>query len=104
MGTFLGLPRELRNEILTFVLLHQDEAPTDVSDASGRAELDDIDSLGSKRDYVLSVEQYPPRNSTSLLLLSRQLHDETQKLITLLPTKSYVLDVIIANETKLWAT
>jgi hypothetical protein len=52
--TFLGLPRELRNKILTFVLLHQDEAPTDVSDASGRAELDDIDSLGSKRDYVLS--------------------------------------------------
>ena len=54
MVTFLGLPRELRNKILTFVLLHQDEAPTDVSDASGRAELDDIDSWGSKRDYVLS--------------------------------------------------
>lgn len=44
------------------------------------------------------------RDSTSLLLLNHQLQKETQYLIQLLPTKAYVLDVIIAEETKLWAT
>jgi len=50
------------------------------------------------------VEEYPLRHSTALLLLSHQLHNETRDMIRKLPTKSYVLDVIIANETKLWAT
>ena len=44
------------------------------------------------------------RDSTKLLLLNHQIHRETQELIRLLPTKSYVMDVIIANEAKLWAT
>jgi hypothetical protein len=44
------------------------------------------------------------RDSTSLLLLNHQLQKETQDLIQLLPTKSYVLDVIIAEEEKLWVT
>jgi hypothetical protein len=44
------------------------------------------------------------RDCTSLLLLNHQLHSETQDLIRLLPTKSHVIDVIIAKETKLWAT
>jgi hypothetical protein len=44
------------------------------------------------------------RDSTTLLLLNHQIHRETQELIRLLPTKSYVLDVIVANEAKFWAT
>jgi hypothetical protein len=44
------------------------------------------------------------RDSTKLLLLNHQIHREAQELIRLLPTKSYVMDVIIANETNLWAT
>ena len=44
------------------------------------------------------------RDSTKLLLLNHQIHRETQELIRLLPTKSYVMDVTIANEAKLWAT
>jgi hypothetical protein len=50
------------------------------------------------------VEHQPIRDSTTLLLLNHQIHRETQDLIRLLPTKSYVMDVIIANEAKLWAT
>lgn len=41
------------------------------------------------------------RDSTALLLLNQQLYKETQEAIQRLPTKSYILDVIIANEEKL---
>lgn len=44
------------------------------------------------------------RDATSLLLLNHQLHSETLDTIQRLPTKSYVLDVTIADEKKLWPT
>jgi hypothetical protein len=50
------------------------------------------------------IEHQQMRDSTKLLLLNHQIHRETQELIRLLPTKSYVMDVIIANEAKLWVT
>jgi hypothetical protein len=42
MVTFLELPRELRDKIISLVLSHHEDAPKDVSDPTGRAELDDI--------------------------------------------------------------
>jgi len=56
MVEFLELPRELRDKILALVLSHHDEAPADVSDASGRAELIDVRfrAWGLGRDSVLS--------------------------------------------------
>ena len=62
-------------------------------------------SFGNTNSDILRYIEHPPmRDSTSLLLLNHQLHEETQDAIRLLPTKSFVLDVIIAHERKLWAT
>lgn len=104
MVTFLELPREIRDKVLSLVLSHHEDAPTDVSDASGRAEFDDIRFVRGMMSRVMYIEHPPMRDSTSLLLLNHQLHEETQDAIRLLPTNSFVLDVIIAHERKLWAT
>lgn len=42
MVTFLELPRELRDKIISLILSHHEDAPKDVSDPTGRAEFDDI--------------------------------------------------------------
>jgi len=50
------------------------------------------------------IEHPTMRDATSLLLLNHQLHIETLYTIQRLPTRSYVLDVAIADEKKLWPT
>jgi hypothetical protein len=52
MATFLELPRELRDKILSLVLSHHEEAPQDVSDPSGRAEFDDTPFRGFRRGCI----------------------------------------------------
>jgi hypothetical protein len=52
MAGFLDLPRELRDKILDLVLSHHAEAPTDVSDASGRAEFDDVPGAFGTRNIL----------------------------------------------------
>jgi hypothetical protein len=106
MPTFVELPRELVAKILSLVLSTYEEAPQDVSDPSGRAEFDDLEFSSWRSSYgVMYIEQPAMRDATSLLLLNHQLHNETLETIRLLPNKhSYVLDLIIANEEKLWPT
>lgn len=105
MPTLLELPRELRDKILSLVLSHHTPAPQDISDTSNRAEFGDVSFSWPEGRNVLYIEHPKMRDSTSLLLLNRQLHKETLETIQRLPSKhSYVLDVIIAEESKLWPT
>jgi hypothetical protein len=53
MVTFLELPRELRDKILGFVLSHHEDAPTDISDESGRAELEDVNFNAWRADAIM---------------------------------------------------
>jgi len=107
MPTLLTIPRELRDKILSLIVSSYVPEPQDISDSSNRSTLDDFqyDSPYFHGRKVLYIEHPKQTDTASLLLVNRQLHSETLEVIGILPTKhSYVLDVVIAEEQKLWPT
>jgi hypothetical protein len=94
MNTFLGLPQELRDKVLTLAI----EAP--VSPPQPPA---------PNADHQSAIDQYTSFrgriDAMPTLLVNRQLYRETMAAIDRLPTKhSYDLDVMIVNDEELWPT
>ncbi|KAE9365073.1 hypothetical protein N431DRAFT_430617 [Stipitochalara longipes BDJ] len=109
MPSLLTLPRELLHKVLELVISSFIPAPQDISDASNRATLRDFHIDRRYNNFhqgcVLYIEHTKQPDTTSLLLVSRQLYIETLAVLRILPTKhSYILDVIIGEEKNLWPT
>jgi hypothetical protein len=88
MVTFLEMPREIRDKVLSLVLSHHEDAPTDVSDASGRAEFDDIRFFRGIKSRVMYVHFYERvflcRGSRDFSLLCRHVSRLTRANILVL--------------------
>ena len=108
MASLLGIPRELRDNIIELVLLFT-HTPLDYPGAAlqHRVPLIDIDyrsweygpcnNLYEKQDFVPT--------SLPLLLVNRQLYAETRAALQRLPEgHSYLLDVMLVDEAELWPT
>jgi hypothetical protein len=94
MNTFLGLPQELRDKILTLTI------PAPLSPPQAPAPNEDHQSALDKYTFFHSR-----MNAMPTLLVNKQLYRETMAAINRLPTKhSYDLDVMVFNEDKLWPT
>ena len=106
MPSFLDLPREVRDNIIGFVLCTSTGTPYDGTATGQRTELNDIEYLSWKaRREVNYAKQFPVTSTSQLLLVNHQLHTETTDAINRSPSKhSYHLDVAIVNEEGLWPT
>jgi hypothetical protein len=94
MATFLTLPQELRDKILTLAI----EAPLSLLQPPAPSE-----------DHQSSIDNftsfYGRINTIPTLLVNKQLHRETKAAIDRLPNKhSYELDILLVNEVELWPT
>lgn len=108
MDSLLGIPRELRDNIIELILLSTHIPPDYPGTAlRHRVPLIDIDyrsweygpcnNLYEKQDFVPA--------SLPLLLVNRQLCMETKAALQRLPEgHSYLLDVMLVDEAELWPT
>jgi hypothetical protein len=94
MATFLTLPQELRDKILTLAI---------------KAPLSPPQPPGPNEDHPSFLDNYTSFhdriNAIPTLLVNKQLHRETKAVIDRLPNKhSYDLDILVVNEEELWPT
>lgn len=103
MVTFLGLPGELRDHVLSLVISMPSKAPAGYATEQDRVDLMDPD------EFTMSVVSYRPRmNRTDwipTLLVNHQLCKETLALIDIHPLKyTYLLDIMVVNGICLYPT
>ncbi|KAF2826847.1 hypothetical protein CC86DRAFT_369984 [Ophiobolus disseminans] len=102
MATLLTVPRELRDQILGYVIeSHQNTAPEldqTFEEMTQPRKILENPRLGSWCKVVLSLPDNPIVNTTSLLLTNHQLHTETLENIDLLHAREYDLDIVILDE------
>ncbi|KAK1145523.1 hypothetical protein N8T08_004081 [Aspergillus melleus] len=110
MSTFLNLPYELRGRILEHALLAPYSPPANPwTGADKRRPLQDIKYTAWQhgRRYTLydtSLDQRLATPCQTLLLINRQIRDETKDILRRLKNPSYQLDVMVVNEWELWPT
>jgi hypothetical protein len=96
------VPRELRDQILEYVIqAHQNEPPAleqTFEELTQRREILSNPRLGSWCHTVLNIPESVTANTTSLLLVNRQLYTETLANIKRLHVHAYKLDVVILDE------
>jgi hypothetical protein len=102
MAILTTIPRELRDQILSYVVYSYQNTPPALDQTfeeltEGREVLRDV-KLGSWCNTVLNDPQTVGANATNLLLTNHQIHAETLDLIKHPSTRIYELDVIIADE------
>lgn len=107
--SLLQLPRELRDRILILAISTPVTAPTTHIEAGDRVQLQrPLPFIRDQEYFHGSHVKYPPPfnriANIPTLLVNRQLHDETTAAIELLPTKQYVLDVMLVELEYLWPT
>jgi hypothetical protein len=101
MPSLLSIPRELRDQILGYIILAREEAPAlDQSFAELTRYRTNLHNpkLRSWCTVVPYRKEDAPANATNLLLVNRQIHAETLENVKLLDARVYDLDVIILNE------
>ncbi|KAF4629525.1 hypothetical protein G7Y89_g8621 [Cudoniella acicularis] len=108
MPSFLDLPRELRDKILSLAISAPIPAPESHS-ATGdgdRVELSNTEFTGyAKHDGVKYRKQMNRTIFIPTLLVNRQLHEETLTAIARLSTKhTYILDIMLVDGYFLWPT
>ncbi|KAJ9647882.1 hypothetical protein H2201_001248 [Coniosporium apollinis] len=109
MSSFLGLPRELRDQIYELVLDSPNAAPSSPKCYQGNS----AELLKHETPYIESSYcNYLPRAlpltaSRSLLRLNHQVRNETLAMLSYLSAtrgSRYVLDIMIADEVRLYPT
>lgn len=102
MPTLLSIPRELRDHILHYVILaQQNEAPPldqAFNDLVQEREILREPQLRAWSTTVLYQAESVVPNANSLLLVNRQIHVETLENIKRLDIRQYDLDIIILDE------
>ncbi|KAK3080122.1 hypothetical protein LTS18_003065 [Coniosporium uncinatum] len=112
MSSLLGLPREIRDEIITFVLCSQKEPPEYQGDTSSVDGFDNTGaeyadfrcqswSTGGLLRHSTDSNTYTI-NASGLLLVNRQLRAETLKVAS--KSLNYSLDMFLLNEIQLLPT
>ncbi|CZR63382.1 uncharacterized protein PAC_13279 [Phialocephala subalpina] len=108
MPTLFTIPRELRDAILGHVVYAAINLPTPTApfDESTRTEILDLDSQswghGKSVKYLKSSSRL---GHFPTLIVNRQIRAETLDLLEKLPNKhSYKMDLMLINETDIWAT
>jgi hypothetical protein len=104
MPSLLDLPLELRYPILEFAIKFADIQPPDPLHAGSRVELHDMkyESRVAGRG-IKFPKRRPSTLLTPLLLVNRQIHNETLVAVHQTPP-SFELDIMIVNENKLFPT
>lgn len=100
----LSIPRELRDQILLFVVTTARVPP---KDASHPEERNDPEGIIPTKEFGVLYEKRCQNRTERIptLLVNRQLHEETLDVIARIPEKhSYKLDVMLVNEKQLWPT
>ncbi|KZW01813.1 hypothetical protein EXIGLDRAFT_716460 [Exidia glandulosa HHB12029] len=107
MTCLLALPVELRYDIIERVLLNCEPPPSSVESASAGRYKSNSQLCVHGPNYVRFSGAPVVPNSLGLLLANRQLSLETSTTITRLRASqrlTYVLDVILVNDSVLWPT
>ena len=112
----LQIPRELREQILDYVVGHRRAAPDHKHDSDSDLDLDDeaarvemvttgYMSWGRLRGIMWEPEAIIP-NATSLFQTSRQIRAETIGALRRLPkdARAHSLDLLFVGERELWPT
>ncbi|KAK8123155.1 hypothetical protein PG984_011825 [Apiospora sp. TS-2023a] len=107
MTSFIDLPREIRDDILHRTLLSERSAPAKRKDGVGRTPITDIKArCWMLKDRVLYEKQTTQPTATALMLVNRQLYNETQDALNRLPDQGRrcKVDVMFLEERELWVT
>jgi hypothetical protein len=102
MATLTNIPRELRDQILAYVIQsHQNERPAldqTFEELTQHRQVLESPELGSWCKTVLNIPESITANATNLLLVNHQLNIETSESIERLIARVLELDVIILDE------
>jgi hypothetical protein len=110
MPSLLNLPREIREQIIEYAILHKDVRAETLQDKQKRAEVHDGFNYFSKTQEIgiRWPRGYAKANiSTSpfgLLLSNKLIREETLYIMSRQPSKNPELDILIVEEDELWPT
>jgi hypothetical protein len=104
MASFLGLPREIRDRVIEFVISHRADPPQSQDAVGERTTLHDIEYYSpTEGQGVYYAAPIPVIGTYSLLAVNRQIREETLDAIRRFPTVCEC-DVIIMQEEDLYVT
>ncbi|KAL5362437.1 hypothetical protein BJX96DRAFT_177150 [Aspergillus floccosus] len=108
MFRLLDLPRELRDLILEYAVYISQTPPSDPWSGPGdRAAAHDVDyeaQVDAPRDVLYQPTLTGETTLRKLLLVNRQIREETMAIIRKITRPSYCVDVIALHQLKLWPT
>ena len=107
MPQLLSVPREVRDNMLSFAILGAKTPSVDVTDCTPRAQPKEVElgrwNVGDNVGLPTQAESHTP-SSTALLLVNRQLYAEAKDVLRRHPLPRYTLDIMVVNEQLLWPT